>query len=138
MCTCSSTDVNCLNSYSIRLMLINSCAYIYCVIICDFWLLQLYNDVNLLAIPSTGVPTKYALKVFKVLFTDEEMETGMIGPVNRAITPGKVELDEEVSLFKVSFHNCNTDAQLPKSCKAFAGDQVHCSMLKLQFVMWSM
>ena len=125
MCTCSSTDVNCLNSYSIRLMLINSCAYIYCVIICDFWLLQLlYNDVNLLAIPSRGVPTKYALKVFKVLFTNEEKATGMIG----AITPGKVELDEEVSLFKVSFHNCNTDAQLPKSCKAFAGDQVHRSM----------
>ena len=69
-----------------------------------YWLLQLYNDVNLLSIPSGGSSTKYALKLLKVLFTDEEMANGMIGPVNRAKTPGKVELDEEkVSLFKSKF-----------------------------------
>ena len=46
-------------------------------LICGF---QIYNDVDLLSLQSGGDIKKYALKVFAVLFTLNEMVNGMIGP----------------------------------------------------------
>lgn len=70
-----------------------------------FFLFQIYNGTNLLAISSGGEIKKYALKIFKVLFTEEEMVQGMVGPIQRAKTGGKVLLDESrVSLLKREYN----------------------------------
>lgn len=61
----------------------------------------IYQHTDLLSISSGGDIKKYALKVFSVLFTEDEMAYGAIGPMERIRTEGKVLLDEErVALMK--------------------------------------
>ncbi|KXJ10005.1 hypothetical protein AC249_AIPGENE17298 [Exaiptasia diaphana] len=53
----------------------------------------MHEGFNLLSISSGGDPRKYGLKVFSQLFSKSEMSNGMVGPLDRAKTRGKVELD---------------------------------------------
>ena len=52
----------------------------------------MYNETNLLLLPSGGDLKKYALKVFANLFSLEEMANGIVEPARGKAT-GKVELD---------------------------------------------
>ena len=52
----------------------------------------MYNETNLLLLPSGGDLKNYALKVFANLFSLEEMANGIVEPARGKAT-GKVELD---------------------------------------------
>lgn len=60
----------------------------------------MYNETNLLRLPSGGDIKKYGLKVFANLFTTEEMVKGIVEP-SRGKATSRVELDPtQVDLLK--------------------------------------
>jgi succinyl-CoA synthetase beta subunit len=53
----------------------------------------MYQHHNLLAISSGGDVKKYALKVFGLLFTTDELANGIVDPARES--SGKIQLDVE-------------------------------------------